>query len=119
MEKLNQCIEDVLDFDYQHLTTDDSDGRSFYFALKRLEDYYENLKEVESPVPPKDHIVLTNNEDRWYKPCMCCVCKAISICTPTHDFYVTHDHGDKLICEQCYCEYLGQRLNYSDRQDTE
>ena len=44
MEKLNQCIEDVLDFDYQHLTTDDSDGRSFYFALKRLEDYYENLK---------------------------------------------------------------------------
>ena len=47
MEKLNQCIEDVLDFDYQHLTTDDSDGRSFYFALKRLEDYYENLKEVE------------------------------------------------------------------------
>jgi hypothetical protein len=50
MEKLNQCIEDVLDFDYQHLTTDDSDGRSFYFALKRLEDYYENLKEDESGI---------------------------------------------------------------------
>ena len=57
------------------------------------------------------HVVLTCNEDMAYKKCMCSVCGEIHKCTPSFDFYTTKDHGDKLVCERCFYEYLGHRLN--------
>ena len=43
-EKLNRLIEDVLGWDFAHLTYDCANGREFYLALKRLEEHYETSK---------------------------------------------------------------------------
>lgn len=56
------------------------------------------------------HVILTSHEERQYKYCMCCVCGETHKCTPSFDFYTTKDHGEKLVCESCFHEYLGHRL---------
>lgn len=63
------------------------------------------------------HIVLTCHEPRAHKKCMCCVCGEINTCTPEFDFYTTKDHGENLVCETCFHEYLGYRLNSEKRRD--
>ena len=62
-------------------------------------------------VSQMSHVVLTCHEERTYKKCMCSVCGEIHTCTPSFDFYTTKDHGEKLVCEKCFHEYLGHRLN--------
>ena len=62
-------------------------------------------------VSQMSHIVFTCHEDRSSKNCMCCICGGIAKCTPFFDFYTTKDHGEKLVCERCFHEYLGHRLN--------
>ena len=57
------------------------------------------------------HVVTSCHEDRTYKRCLCCVCGEIHKCTPSFDFYTTDDHGEGLVCERCFHEYLGHRLN--------
>ena len=57
------------------------------------------------------HIITSCHEDRAYKRCLCCVCGEIHECTPSFDFYTTDDHGEGLVCERCFHEYLGHRLN--------
>lgn len=64
-----------------------------------------------SNVSQAEHVVTSLHEDRGYKNCRCCVCGEVSKCTPTFDFYTTEDHGELLVCERCFHEYLGQRLN--------
>lgn len=62
------------------------------------------------------HVVLTIHENRRYKNCMCVVCGRISKCTPTNDFYSTPDHGEKLVCERCFSEYVGHKLNKKEEK---
>jgi uncharacterized Zn ribbon protein len=57
------------------------------------------------------HIVTSCHEERTHKKCLCCVCGEIHKCTPSFDFYTTEDHGEGLVCEKCFHEYLGHRLN--------
>lgn len=64
----------------------------------------------EANVSQKGHIVTDIHEERCYKQCMCCVCGNISKCTPTNDFYSTKLHGERLICERCFYEYLGHKM---------
>lgn len=61
-------------------------------------------------VSQKGHIVTDIHEERRYKQCMCCVCNSVYKCTPAYDFYSTDDHGEKLVCEWCFQEYLGHRI---------
>ena len=56
-------------------------------------------------------IVETIHQNRQYKNCLCCVCGEISKCTPTNDFYQTDDHGEGIVCERCFGEYTGHKLN--------
>lgn len=56
-------------------------------------------------------IVSTCHEDRNCKLCLCCVCGEIHKCVPSFDFYTTKDHGDGLVCERCFYNYIGLRLN--------
>ena len=62
-------------------------------------------------VSQSTYVVSTIHEDRRYKRCLCCICNTISKCTPSNDFYSTQDHGEKLVCEKCFREYLGHKLN--------
>ena len=62
-------------------------------------------------VTQSGYIVDTCHHDRRGKRCLCCVCGEVHKCTPQFDFYTTKDHGDKLVCERCFNEYLGHRLN--------
>lgn len=57
------------------------------------------------------YVVTSCHEERIYQKCLCCVCGEIHKCTPTSDFYTTDDHGAGLVCEKCFHEYLGHRLN--------
>lgn len=59
----------------------------------------------------KNYIVTTIHDDRQYKNCMCCVCGTVSKCTPSNDFYSTPIHGEGLVCQRCFHEYLGHTLN--------
>lgn len=61
-----------------------------------------------------DHIIETIDEDRRRKKCLCCVCGIVSECTPTNDFYSTKDHGEKLVCERCFHEYVKHKLNRTE-----
>jgi hypothetical protein len=56
-------------------------------------------------------IIETIHHDRGYKDCLCCVCGEVSQCTPSNDFYSTDDHGEGLVCERCFAEYVGHKLN--------
>jgi hypothetical protein len=57
-----------------------------------------------------DHIVTKKDEKRRYKNCRCCVCNTVSRCTFENDFYSTNDHGDGIVCEKCFHEYLRKFL---------
>lgn len=59
---------------------------------------------------PKAATITTIHPDRRYQNCLCCACGKISICTPDNDFYGTEDHGEKLVCEQCFKTYAGYRI---------
>ena len=65
----------------------------------------------ERNVSQSEIIICENGPDRAYRGCLCCVCNEVSRCTPTNDFYTTKDHGNKLVCEKCFHEYLGHKLN--------
>jgi len=65
----------------------------------------------------RNKIVVDCHEERRNKKCLCCVCGRIEKCTPLFDFYTTEDHGEKLVCEKCFYEYLRQRLNNQKGQD--
>lgn len=30
---------------------------------------------------------------------------------PSNDFYSTEDHGEGIVCERCFSEYVGHKLN--------
>ena len=60
-------------------------------------------------------VVTCCHYDRTYRRCLCCVCGEIHICTPSFGFYTTDDHGEGLVCERCFHEYLGHRLNAEKR----
>lgn len=34
--------------------------------------------------------------------CCCCICKEVSVCTPSNDFYTTPVTGDRLVCDRCF-----------------
>ena len=55
-------------------------------------------------------VIYCSGEDRGYKRCKCSSCGCIEICTPEFDFYTTPDHGDRLICEQCFQTYIMEGL---------
>ena len=57
------------------------------------------------------HVVTSCHEERKNRKCLCCVCGEIHKCTPSFDFYTTDDHGEALVCERCFHEYIGYRLN--------
>ena len=59
------------------------------------------------------HVVASIHEQRAYNRCLCSVCGKISTCTPSNDFYSTPDHGEGLVCERCFHEYLGHKLKIS------
>ena len=61
-----------------------------------------------------DNVIKTRHEDRRYKDCQCCICKKVQECTPDNDFYTTENHGDDLVCEQCFWEYE-QTMTNEDR----
>lgn len=44
IEKLKHLIDDVLEWDYLHLTTECKDGSELYRALRRLEAFYNENK---------------------------------------------------------------------------
>jgi len=44
----------------------------------------------------------TDDVDLRKQPCCCCVCKEVSLCTPSNDFYTTPITGDFLVCERCF-----------------
>lgn len=44
MEELLKAIEDVLDWEFHLLTTDDADGRQLYFDMKKLEEAYNKYR---------------------------------------------------------------------------
>ena len=69
-------------------------------------------------VAQDEHVVTSAREGRAYKKCLCCVCGEIRKCTPSFDFYSTDDHGEGIVCERCFHEYLGHRLNTLNAQKT-
>jgi hypothetical protein len=52
------------------------------------------------------NVVKNGSADRGYKECECHVCKSVSTCTPYNDFYTTEKHGDNLLCESCFGNYV-------------
>jgi hypothetical protein len=64
-------------------------------------------------------IVITNKfQDRGFKPCKCCVCNQIAVCTPNFDFYDTEDHGDGIVCEECFRDYT-REIVLKERKEKE
>jgi hypothetical protein len=60
---------------------------------------------------PSERVITTIEENRSNKLCLCSVCGKIARCTPTFDFYSNIDFGENLVCETCFHEYLGHKLN--------
>ena len=56
LSELLACVEDVLVWDYLHLTTDCEDGQKLYRAIKRLEDCYYASVRLEDRFVLKDAI---------------------------------------------------------------
>ncbi len=67
---------------------------------------WEDIEEIEK----NQEVVTATNEPRQYRMCECCVCKTVEQCTPSFDFYTTDDHGDKLLCEDCFHKYVSHKL---------
>lgn len=65
-------------------------------------------------VTQSGYIVTDCHHERADKRCLCCVCGKINKCTPMFDFYTTDDHGDGLVCESCFHEYVGHRLKQAN-----
>ena len=51
-------------------------------------------------------VIKTGNVDRGYKLCECHICKSVSECTPYNGFYTTEKHGDNLLCQSCFGDYV-------------
>ena len=56
------------------------------------------------------HIVTSSKEDRCWKYCLCCICGTVEMCTPSFDYYTTKDHGEALVCENCFREIVRKAL---------
>ena len=62
-----------------------------------------------------EKIIETTEENRGYKLCRCASCGIVARCTPLFDFYSTEETEDKIICEDCFREYLYKKLQDEKR----
>ena len=61
-------------------------------------------------------VITKDGEDRGYKICKCTLCGVEKQCTPSFDFYTTEEHGDELLCENCFSDYVYDHMKKDKRE---